>query len=291
MAPDACGALTLGLGQTKDHTVQAAMRLRQLGTTQSVVFVAPPEVHQSILDLRKKRSKDSLTSHDVICWLLEQTCEGIEQLQPLYYSQGTDFCRRTQSAIDNPDFLSDSDQRETYLSSLLQAEGETIEQLYNPRLASKNSAAGPWSPEVANFIKELKIRRKGFQDNGNAVHSSALQEVEQEREVAYEVENVREVQKPTHYAALGFPGLHKDILSFALTGRLAAWSESYEQAFAMMKKTSVGRRYGINVDATSSKLFVSAEFSRTVSIPLGRRAQDNFQVSFNPRTQLFLFAY
>ncbi len=31
---DARGALTLGLGQTKDHTVQAAMRLRQLSTTQ-----------------------------------------------------------------------------------------------------------------------------------------------------------------------------------------------------------------------------------------------------------------
>jgi hypothetical protein len=39
---DACGALTLSLGQTKDHTVQAAMRLRQLGTTQSVSFFAPP---------------------------------------------------------------------------------------------------------------------------------------------------------------------------------------------------------------------------------------------------------
>lgn len=70
------------------------MRLRQLGTTQSVVWFAPPEVHQSILDVRQKKSGDSINSYDVVHWLLEQTCVQIEQLQPLYISQGNDFCRR-----------------------------------------------------------------------------------------------------------------------------------------------------------------------------------------------------
>ena len=72
------------------------MRLRQLGTTQSVVWFAPPEVHQSILDVRQKMSGDPITSYDVVHWLLEQTCVQIEQLQPLYISQGNDFCRRAQ---------------------------------------------------------------------------------------------------------------------------------------------------------------------------------------------------
>jgi hypothetical protein len=47
-------------------------------------------------------------------------------------------------------------------------------------------------------MKELGIRRKAFQDTGNAVHSSALQEVEQEKEVAFEVETICEVQKQEH---------------------------------------------------------------------------------------------
>lgn len=59
------GALTLRLGQTKDHTVQAAMRLRQLGTTQSIAFLIPPEVHQSIADLRGKTTHESIDSADV----------------------------------------------------------------------------------------------------------------------------------------------------------------------------------------------------------------------------------
>jgi hypothetical protein len=74
------------------------------------MFFAPPEVHQSILDLREKRNGDTIDSYDVLCWLLEQTCSGIEQLQPLYHLQGMEFCRRTQAALDNSDFLINTEQ-------------------------------------------------------------------------------------------------------------------------------------------------------------------------------------
>ena len=68
------------------------MRLRQLATTQSVTFFAPPEVHQSILDLCQKGPTELINSSHVVRWLLEQTCSGIEQLQPLYYAQGMITC-------------------------------------------------------------------------------------------------------------------------------------------------------------------------------------------------------
>lgn len=163
------------------------MRLRQLGTSQSIAFFAPPEVHQSILDLRKKKLGDALCSYDVICWLLEQTCSGIEQLQPLYFSQGADFCRRAQAALDHSEFVANPQQREDYLVSLRQIEQQNLEQLYGHNTKAKSSTPlEKLSPRIAVFMKELNTRRKGFQDTGNAVHGSALQEVEQEREVAYE---------------------------------------------------------------------------------------------------------
>ena len=98
------------------------MRLRQLATSQAVAIFAPPEVHQSILHLRKKIRGDTVDSHDVICWILEQTCDRIEQLQPLYYSQGSDFCRRIQTASNNRNFLVGSEQRSAYISVLKQKE-------------------------------------------------------------------------------------------------------------------------------------------------------------------------
>ena len=255
------------------------MRLRQLATSQSIVFFAPPEVHQSILDLRNKSPNDPIDSYDVICWLLQQTCSGIEQIQPLYFSHGVEFCRHQQAAMDNPNYLVQLDQRHAYLSALRQPEQQTLAQLYQPRLKSKPARALRFpSPQIAAFMKELNSRRKGFQDTGNAVHGSALQEVEQEREVAFEVEAVREVQKPVHYSPLSFSGLHKDVRGFVKTGRLAAGYAGYEHAFMTLRRTAVGQKHWISGEATASRFFVSKEFTRTVSMPLNR-PNDNFLVS------------
>ncbi|EPS41761.1 hypothetical protein H072_4291 [Dactylellina haptotyla CBS 200.50] len=278
MPSNAKGALTLGLGQTKDHTVQAAMRLRQLGTTQSVMFFAPPEVHQSIIDVQHKSFYSPINSHDVVTWLLHQTCAGIEQLQPLYFSQGLDFCRRFQAAHDNPQFLEDPDHLEEYLNILRQPEQQTLKQMYEPKQAQKtnDSIANP-VPEIAKFMEDLKTRRRGFQDTGEAVHGSALQEVEQEREVAFEVESVREVQKPLHYTPYNFPGLHKDLVTFVHTGRAIFNVGGYEPAFQAIRRTiSIGEKYQIDLNLPPSSLYSSTEFRKTVHIHSGRFS-DNFQ--------------
>ncbi|KAF7931332.1 hypothetical protein BELL_0384g00070 [Botrytis elliptica] len=280
MPADACGALTLSLGQSKDHTVQAAMRLRQLATTQSVIFFAPPEVNQSILDCVKKTHGNYLDSYDVICWLLEQTCIGIELMQPLYYSQGIDYCRRVQAAADNVDFLTNADHRKQYLDTLRQKEQLSLHQLYGIKTKSKTIiGTGESAPQTASFVKELNAMRKSFRDTGDAVHHTALQEVEQEREVAYEVETVREVQRPIHYTAWSFPGLEKDIVTFVRTGRIPAGSACCEHAFVALRKTDIGRKFGINSEALNSRLFVSREFMRSVKVI---QPHDNFlrQVSW-----------
>ena len=247
------------------------MRLRQLANTQAVVFVAPPEVHQSMLDFCKKQHGDPIDSSDVIRWLLEQSCSGIEQMQPLYHSQGVDFCSRIQAALDNTHYLSDVGQREAYLGILRQKEQQTLEQLYGAVKKSKASTAQiTWNPELAAFMKDLNTSRKAFRDDGVAVRSSALQEVEQEREVAFEVESVQERQKPVHYTPLTFPGLHRDIRRFAETGRFVANSAGYEHALVALHRTTIGQKYGVNTASSESKLYVSTEFARTVTMPSGR---------------------
>ena len=248
-------------GQSKDHTVQAAMRLRQLATTQSVTFFAPPEVFQSISDYRKKSSSSIIDSHDVICWLLEQTCSGIEQLQPLYWSQGKDFLNRSQALMSFPHFVTDETQRADYLKILKQRERQTLEELYAPRLRAKTKRTVQISdPRLQAFMKDLDTRKKGFRDTGDAVHASALQEVEQEREVAYEVEAVREIQKPIHYSPLTFGGLHRDILLFARRGILTAKSPGYEPMTRTLSYTATGRKHTLDA-CMVGKLYVSAESS------------------------------
>jgi hypothetical protein len=282
---NAKGALTLGPGQAKDATVQAAMRLRQLATTQSVVFFAPPEVHQSIIDLRGKGWSEMIDSHDVICWLLEQTCTSIESLHPLYFAQGIDFCERIQSERDHPDHVLNEDQRDAYLQCIQHSELQTLKRMYRPRVLKRRVVAlsTEFSPDLRKFVNRLQEIRKNFQDGGHAVHSSALEEVEQEREVAYEVETIREVQKPVFYRALRFLGLHRDLEKFISEGKLILAAEGYEYSFVALQRSEVGHKRGIRVDWTRANmagLFLSQEFSRVIALGSGQ-ANDNYLRNVN----------
>ncbi|KAF3059449.1 hypothetical protein GL218_04957 [Daldinia childiae] len=273
--PKACAALTLGLGQTKDHTVQAAMRLRQLGTTQSVIFFAPPEVNQSIRDLCSKKDDHRVDSYDVIRWLINNTCDGIEQLQPLFYSQGTDFCNRMQAAEDFPDFLVKDEDRIAFIDAVKHKERQTLQQLYGTQSRAKANVSVKTNAKIASFAKELESRKKNFQDTGQAVRASALQEVEQERETENEVETVRQVKKPMSYTALKFPGLHRDLETFARTARIPAGSDTFVHVMRALTRTALGRKHKVNHEVSSSQLFVSSEFERTVKLVF-EAANDNF---------------
>lgn len=247
LPPHARAAVTLGPHLTKDALVQAAMRLRLLGKTQSVTFFSPPEVHQSILDLRaatKDRTHGSLSSFDVIRWLLEQTCNAIEQLEPLYFTQGINYLQRTQARLDYPDFIKDKMSRDMYLRVVRSKEMQTLKQLYEPKYHQRGPAvkASYFAPALQPHVKQVLQRKKDFQDRGFAIHATALEEVEQEREMEFEVESVREVQPPTHFKALKVSKLHHDIESFAIHGKKPHFPRSTELVLKCYRQSSSWKR-------------------------------------------------
>ena len=284
MPPQAVAALTLGVMQTKDHTVQgekptllplwhlliitlstAAMRLRQLAISQSIIFFAPPEVHQSILNTRRENRKGVIDSYDVIIWLLEQTCCSIEQLQPLYVSQGLEYCRRRIAAQRYEDSGYSTSDIKAYLKILEQPEKYSLEELYAPdRKIKAAPIESNANAEITAYVRRLKMLKAEVRNTGDTVQALAHQEVEQEREVAIEVETVREVKKPQHAQACKQPSLHRDTRSFAETGRLSTGSHTCTQAFVALGHTAVGRRFGISDSAMQSKLYVTQDFTKTV---------------------------
>ncbi|XP_044715964.1 P-loop containing nucleoside triphosphate hydrolase [Hirsutella rhossiliensis] len=232
LPPHARGALTLALGQTKDHTVQAAMRLRQLATTQSVTFCAPPEVYRSILDLRRKKDGMRISSFDVVHWLLEQTCRNNEQLRSLFNAQGIDFCRRTSAARQYPKFLSEEAHTSALLEVIRSPEEIMLDELYG------SAAQTPRNNAPESFHSSLR-----------GIASSLMEEVEQEREVEFQVEQVRQFQKPHHYKSLRFSGLHPAISSFVQTGLLDGDS-GFELVSTFLANTGLGRVANHSIPAT-----------------------------------------
>lgn len=190
-----------------------------------------------------------------------------------------------QAAEDFPDFLLDDEERTAFLDTIKQQERQTLQQLYGPRAKAKAHTFSNPNPKIAAFIKELDARKKTFQDTGQAVHASALQEVEQERETEVEVEAVRQVKKPMQSMPHKFPGLHRDLETFARIARIPAGSDSFVHILRALARTSLGRKYKINYEISTSQLFISSEFERTVKLVI-ESANDNFLVS--PRDLLHI---
>lgn len=253
------------------------MRLRQLGSTQSIVFFAPPEVHQSIIDVGGSGYKQHIDSSHVVRWLLEQTSRANEQMHDLYMAQGVDFCRRINAQWENEKFLSDKDHRAKFLKVIQYPERQTLEQLHGGKDKPQASSHIDMSfPMVKGFMKKLGERRSQENGNGTASLSSAMEEVEQEREVEFQVEQVRQVQKPKHWKALAFPGLHVAISRFACTGKLTG-GDGYEDYFTTLARTKVGQKY--HTCGITPGLFVSMEFIHTVKLGPHDDPMDKFLVS------------
>lgn len=266
-------ALTLGPHLTKDALVQAAMRLRLLGQSQSVAFYAPPEVHQSILDRLGKDENFRPDSAAVLTWVFGQTCDTLEQQEPSYIAQGLQYLQQKQARLTQPFFLENEHARSEYLSAVLQKEALLIKELYQPGASRRVgfNKLSAWDESIQSQVKLLQGRQKLFQDNGSAVHASVLEEVEieQEREleleVEYEIENVREVQQPPKFRPLPVSKLHADVEHFVKYGRLVPGSCSYQPMFSTLSQTALGLKRNVTA-SMSSNLWVSAQFSRTVEV-------------------------
>lgn len=126
--------------------------MRQLGTTQSIAFIAPPEVHQNILDVCKKRQSDRLDASHVVTWLLDQTCANNQELQTLYFAQGRDFCRRTHAATTWSNFLTQMKHRNAYMAVLQQPERQGLEELYAPETPFNYTVANSSSTTLSGEL-------------------------------------------------------------------------------------------------------------------------------------------
>lgn len=256
------------------------MRLRQLATTQSVVFMAPPEVDRSLRDVCGLSSSTAVNSSHVVKWLLEQTCRANESLLNLHLAQGVEFCRRKDAQLTYSRCADDAGERMLYLNVIMQEERQDLEQLYGPVTdrAIKGSPDEVYNSVLKRYMAILAEKRKAASQRpkGQRIHSSALEEVEQEREVAYEVQEIRQPEKPIFYQALAFPRLHPAIDRFARTGILRGMN-GYMHAFESLRTTIIGKKF--QVHGTGSRLYCSAEFSRSVDLVIGAKTSDNFLVS------------
>ncbi|KAL4963332.1 uncharacterized protein BDV14DRAFT_201959 [Aspergillus stella-maris] len=256
-------AVTLGAGITKDKLVQACMRMRKLGKGQSVVFCIPTEIKNKILSIVGKSDARDIKVLDVLRWAVSETWIEMQRSIPLWAVQGQRFERQRalwdKARSDGKIQLSTSQ-----AEGFLEPESQTLEQRYRPR---SNSSVPPIIATESDrgnaTIRQILQRCSAF-ENIN-FHSTQLQE-EQERQLAPEIEQERQVQRPPSVTPEKH-SLHPDIRRFVFTGTLQVQSTAFIPAFQSLGKTSATKF--LNPSEFPSSLLVTADYARTVKPPQG----------------------
>lgn len=251
---------TLGARLTKDRLTQACMRLRKLGHGQSVTFVVPEEIATKIRELTAQTVDDPITVNHVICWSISETWQDLKRSMPLWAVQGHRF-------ENHKHLLNGANTTKDDAKLFLENDAQSLETRYKPRTKDENESSqlAGWNMSNKN-IAQIVSRWRDFEAMGFG--SAALSE-EQERELAPEIEEERQVERPPRMKA-EMHILHPDLLWLVHRGHIKENSTTFESAFKALRSTSAARLFNLEQLSSFPKdLLVTADFMRTVEISPG----------------------
>lgn len=234
------------------------MRMRKLGSDHSVLFYASGEIS---IKIRACVGADerALDSRDVLLWALRETCAQTISNGALWASQGENFDRRRTACEKYEEGnLTQSELAEI----LLEPESRTMEELYDVR--DEEDLSGVGSRSARQEAIRARCREFGIRPG----HSSALLE-EQERELAHEKEDERQVER----AAGAVPLCHSldpALITLVNTG-LYPHSLKHVSVLECLRKTTQYSTFSQLSDIffQSNQLLATQDFSRTIVLSSG----------------------
>lgn len=269
-------AVTLGAGLTKDRLVQACMRMRKLGKGQTVVFCISPEIQTKIVDCKTALTDKAagIAVADVILWSIAEMHTEVRRSMPLWARQGERYVRQEQ-LWQQVRHEGRTTLTKDHAEEFQEVEAQAIDDRYHPRHAQRLPTSHPASSSNS-CLQRIYERCEKFDDL--QFNSSTLQE-EQERELSPEVEQERQIQRAAPAKPLSH-SMHRDVKMFADSGTFIADSEAYMPAFHALQDSSAAKTFPIAQLVGDGKLFVTADFAKTVEQTGGASySSDGFQRS------------
>ena len=284
LSDNARAAVTLGPRLSKDRLVQgesaaypfliklravACKRMRNLARGQSLMFIAPWEVHAELLNARPEAL--TLTSRDVIAWCCEYSCNSLQQAQPLRILSGLNYARRRSAERSllqkyqlEKGFPRDIDLECAQVQDLIELEDQSLLSLYGPvsLTGQETSNIMIWSLEnctqslVTNLLRE-------WNEESLSQHNATIDE-QHEREVALEVERETQIQRPPMAHSLK-PKADSRLETYIRSGSYADMAHFTHVREHIKINTSI-KRLGNTIDPWR-KLHATSDFMGTVEVP------------------------
>ncbi|QDS69602.1 hypothetical protein FKW77_008638 [Venturia effusa] len=268
-------AVLLGPRLRKDPLIQACMRMRKLGMGHTLMFVAPPDCHRSILLSAGTPPDQAITSIDVVKWTIEQTISTLQKDASLWVLQGAEYVHRESTLnrhIGKGLIDGESDPSHDCVTQFLQEielpESRSLVELYNYHAPDQCFVKAKL---VA--IKDHRFARQLHHTwsiiGSNEFSASAMQQ-EVERQVSIEIEKEEVVEHPSSIQALT-PLLSPGVKEFVRTGQLPnkpraakdASNSAIYPASLMMERTSALPNKKDKV-WNPKNIFVTRDFVETI---------------------------
>ncbi|KAJ4418631.1 hypothetical protein N0V82_005422 [Gnomoniopsis sp. IMI 355080] len=257
-------AVTLGANLTKDRLVQACMRMRKLGKGQSLVFCVPPEIQTKIQDAEAEEQNgyhivnQQTDRHigvlEVLQWAIGETHIDLWRNMSLWAAQGRRFDE--QKALWHEIGDGDATSMTTsHAAKFLEEESQSLEQRYRPEVPGVRSNSAH-----ANNARAQQIHERCVEIGSLNFDEAALQG-EQERELAPEVEEERQIERPPPAEAARHT-LHPDLKAFVSTGVVPQGSSVFMPAFWALRETTSAKH--LDVDQFPKDVLVTKDFATTL---------------------------
>ncbi|KAK4101180.1 hypothetical protein N658DRAFT_516062 [Parathielavia hyrcaniae] len=253
-----------------DEELAACMRMRKLGSGQSVTFCVSPEMNKRVRRLAKLGDSDRLSVADVLVWSIVETWDDAHRSIPLWAAQGI---RHQQQETVWERVAKDGKLSAQHVQDYLEDEPQSLEQRYLPESETSGSVKSQSLTSKLKAATDLTSRQNQvLQIQAKCVEAGlanldamgSLQE-EQERELAPEVEREREVERPPRKEPASHK-LHENVRRFALEGLLvhdsSKQSSAFMPAFQSLANTSAAALFPVS--KFPSSLLVTADFARTL---------------------------
>ncbi|KAJ2972741.1 hypothetical protein NQ176_g6980 [Zarea fungicola] len=271
-------AVTLGPDLIKDGLVQACMRMRKLGSGQSVVFCVSQEMQFRVNKAAGISPGSDIAVSDVLIWAIHETHANLHRVMPLWASQGVRFERQKKiwkSATKTDGIKMVPGQAEEFLEE----EAKTIECRYRPSVHNSaielQSLLGKLGLDECEEIAAIQARCDDFGVSQSS--ATALQE-EQEKELAPEIEQERQIERPPR-AEPALHSIHKELVEFVTTGHITSNSSAILPAFSALAGTRVAN--SSNLVQFPCALLATADYASTVKLSKRQKqiegAADAFQ--------------
>jgi hypothetical protein len=234
------------------------MRLRKLGQGQSICFILPEEIRTKIHERNGKPAGTPIDSQDVLAWAIGETWSDLKRSLPLWAVQGNRFEKHKHLLLKGANTTKDQ------AKGFLEDEAASLETRYKPRAPDDDGSSHLKDWDMSNkAVSDIVSRCRDFEAMG---FSSAALSEEQEQELAPEIEEQRQVERPPRLKAHPHT-VHADLKHLINTGEVVIGSKAWGPAFQKLHTTSAGKL--TNLSSFPDDLLVTVDFMNTVQIPPG----------------------